>query len=128
MLRELVVLVLQGDIMMLPNDRLLSEVLKIELLENSVVQKENIIAYLFISEELGISAPRIGSLNIYELAHKCKEWVLRQGYLIDTRNQGMTTVIYKSKIVFVAISKQEGDTLESDFKSCEWILEQKEKK
>jgi hypothetical protein len=37
----------------------------------------------------------------------------------------MTTVIYKSKIVFVATSEQEDDALKSDFKACEWIFAQK---
>ncbi len=104
----------------MPSKELLIEVLNLDKVLHISIQ--NNIIYYWCD---GLEIKHRNSINIYELAHKCKEWALRQGYLIDTRNQGMTTVIYKSKIVFVATSEQGDDALKSDFKACEWIFAQK---
>ena len=64
-----------------------------------------------------------GFINIYELAHKCKEWALNLGYIlysavhgyecyIDSRN-----FIRNTPIRFLAESEPE-----AIFKACEWIL------
>ena len=72
----------------LPSKELLSEVLKIELackkdIPNEIIRfdpEANEIAYFIKSMRWGDVAKRI---NIYELAHKCKEWALSEGYIIE---------------------------------------------
>ncbi|MFW9602522.1 MAG: hypothetical protein ACMV1B_09395 [Prevotella sp.] len=71
------------------------------------------------------------SINIYELAHKCKEWAFKYRYMIDSNisptfkevNNGMvgTSLIYN-------LNNMESKRFQSDtepeaiFKACEWIL------
>jgi len=67
-------------------------------------------------------------INIHELAWKCKEWALDQGYVFD--------IYYEKQIVSITCyltpisvprtfrTKTEIETIE---KMCEWILEQKDK-
>lgn len=100
---------------------LLSEVLKlnityIERYNNSIVYKVSV----YDREE---------EVNIYELAHKCKEWAILNHYdftiLIDT------IVIYNEGIQIYTIY----NTLEDDnfipfdpiyeIKACQWILDNK---
>lgn len=74
------------------------------------------------------------SVNIYELAHKCKEWAFRQGY--ELRNGRNIDV--KEELCYFCEYKQErqldyydGDYFladnesESIFKACQWILDNK---
>ena len=75
-----------------------------------------------------------GSINIYELAHKCKEWALNKGYFILSAVDGYCTVedivdfILRFSIThpseFKCLSYPEP---ESVFKACQWILEYKDK-
>ena len=65
-------------------------------------------------------------INIYELAHKCKEWaILNGGYNIWSSGYGKECYIdgrrFKEfeNIRFLAASEPE-----AIFKACEWILEQ----
>ena len=68
------------------------------------------------------------SINIYELAHKCKEWALNLGYIlystvhgyecyIDSRN-----FINNTPVRFLAESEPE-----AVFKACQWILDKDSK-
>lgn len=68
-------------------------------------------------------------INIYELAHRCKEWALDLGYIlysnvyrgecyIDSRSFSDNT-----PVKFLSESEPE-----AIFKACEWILKQVEKK
>lgn len=73
-------------------------------------------------------------INIYELAHKCKEWAFRQGY--ELRNGRSIDV--KEELCYFCEYKQErqldyydrdyflaDNESESIFKACQWILESK---
>lgn len=67
--------------------------------------------------------------NTYELAHKCKEWSIKHGYLISS---GLT--FYENGYFEIYIDPQgdiikDGNSnteLEAIFKACQWILENKE--
>ena len=76
-------------------------------------------------------------INIYELAHKCKEWALGKGYIIEV---GVHPTIKKDRSdrdYFYKITTDRGQILvskfdeiiktepEAIFKACEWILKEK---
>jgi hypothetical protein len=79
------------------------------------------------------------SINIYELAHKCKEWAFKNEYEL---NSGYLThgILYPSKPshqIRCDVSYKLADTLqtyrvwentepEAIFKACQWILDNKE--
>ncbi len=77
------------------------------------------------------------TINIYELAHKCKEWAWDQGYILHTyksQTSGWLTDLHymdKENISdeefgedgFIQIFNQWIKNENSDFKACEWILE-----
>lgn len=71
-------------------------------------------------------------VNIYELAHKCKEWAFKQkhGYIILSGFTNLTDNIYEATIenpnttgiyreIFCADTE-----VEAIFKACEWILKE----
>jgi len=72
--------------------------------------------------------------NIYELAHKCKEWALSKGYELHSKlqydNKGMCNIEkFEAKagmscrqIIKYTYSDSE---IEAIFKACEWILNNK---
>lgn len=73
---------------------LLSEVLEIEIIDFDIVNKNNVRINLLrheknpLNDELKLSGVPFGSkgaINIYELAHKCKEWALDKGYMIKSQ-------------------------------------------
>ena len=73
-------------------------------------------------------------INVYELAHKCKEWALNKGYYLRAE-QGFN---YKDNLQWTAFLNTNMDDgadyvdywnntePEAIFKACEWILKQKE--
>jgi len=67
------------------------------------------------------SRPYTESINIYELAYKCKEWAFEQGYTIKS---------YKSNEDWWASSFNHYTNAvaepEAVIEHCEWILEQKD--
>ena len=72
-------------------------------------------------------------INIYELAHKCKEWVFNKGYELRTSTIGIVDVydhIYIDKEdgltgVFINCRKEADTEPEAIFKACEYIMENK---
>ncbi len=81
-------------------------------------------------------------LNRYELAHKCKEWALKQNFKVDDEfsyglEKGRAKLKqYQEFDICDVFGYKIGRTAESDwfdadsvpeaiFKACEWILEQK---
>ena len=66
-------------------------------------------------------------VNIYELAHKCKEWVLKQGYriIIDCSKDielGIR-ILKNGRDIYSNENKSEQQAI---FKACQWILDNKE--
>ncbi len=68
-----------------------------------------------------------GFINIYELAHKCKEWAKNKGYLLlsgyDDGKTFYCTCSNKS-----SPDSYSGTEPEAIFKACQWILDNKETK
>lgn len=72
-------------------------------------------------------------INIYELAHKCKEWAYTQGYIISS---GLTPVLGVNRDgwaeVFSSSTPLDGklhtfkqlSEPEAVFAACQWLLEQ----
>lgn len=74
------------------------------------------------------------SINIYELAHKCKEWAFEQGYELfsrilsnDHQMTGNCLVIRVESDPETVLKITNGSTEpEAIFLACNWILENKE--
>lgn len=66
------------------------------------------------------------NINIYELAHKCKEWAFNNGYYLNIYNDAIDVVLKKSCKIVENItdgSFKYSPTLV--FKACQWILDNK---
>jgi hypothetical protein len=69
-----------------------------------------------------------GSMNIHELAHKCKEWARDQGFWISTEltKHGMAvSSLGKYGSVNVLNTEVKENAPEADFINCQWILDTK---
>lgn len=71
------------------------------------------------------------TINIYELAHKCKEWATSQGFIVLTYGEAYYNVDVhyhsnKSKFGHLAFSDTAQEEPEAIFKACAWILNNKE--
>lgn len=67
--------------------------------------------------------------NIYELAHKCKEWALNLGYILYSTIYGYECYIdSRSFIDNTPIRFLAGSEPEAIFKACQWILDNKDNK
>lgn len=70
-------------------------------------------------------------INIYELAHKCKNWAFKQGYELfssilsnDNQMRGNCLVIRVESDHETVLKITNADTeLEAIFKACEYIME-----
>lgn len=60
--------------------------------------------------------------NIYELAHKCKEWALSKGCEIVAMAD--TIKIYRNKYEVYNVTNISLYCLENFFEACEWILKE----
>lgn len=73
------------------------------------------------------------SINIYELSHKCKEWIRKQGYALTVTHVEYQGIVYAELVDYSSdIPKIIDDIFKADtepeaiFKACQWILENKE--
>ena len=117
---------------------LLSEVLNIEIIDYSIDTSQVRINQLWhedtpLNRELELFNTIYGcmhSINIYELAHKCKEWAYsKHGYLLNSRRTfktkyllGYCEVVKDCEFYYSEYSNTE---VEAIFKACQWILENK---
>lgn len=115
---------------------LLNKVLNIEIVSYEMKQK-NILAYEYnkVSKNQWSGKTFCNrSINIYELAHKCKEWALSKGYII---NSGATTSNDWSSTIYKVIKENpyikelshtwEQSEPEAIFRACQWILDKDSK-
>ena len=74
-------------------------------------------------------------INIYELAHKCKEWACKEGFILISYTKPYKDVKKKGycQIHHTQDKSRENDKpfncdfeYESIFKACQWILDNKE--
>lgn len=125
--------------MILPSKELLSEVLNRRKPIGKIKQVANKIRWY---ENLDGECSDYMDINIYELAHKCKEWALNQSFCLMScmHDNGkynsnyyiceILTPNFGGSSLFNILHKTTDGTTEPEviFKACEWILEQKEKK
>ena len=74
------------------------------------------------------------SINLYEFAFKCKEWIINKEYHINTSEDSINNYIYLYKMVKsdfgYEIDKSNGVQFDSKeyinnlFEACEWILKE----
>lgn len=110
---------------------------------------DNIISKELLSEVLGKDIGRVevnddvefwwsktdtycGIINIYELAHRCKEWALTNGYIIaSSLNNGSRIhgfcAVQKSTGGDIIYCSSENTEPEAVFKACQWLLINKDK-
>jgi hypothetical protein len=80
---------------------------------------------VFVVDEDGHDGKRLEYINIHELAHKCKEWSIQQGYHIYS-SKGTKTTNAESYILRIWDLERlktfwEESEPEAIFKACEWI-------
>ena len=77
-------------------------------------------------------------INIYELAHKCKEWAIDKDFIIETEYEGkqkafgsycICRIFYDGDKIYDNYSECEYYQKEPEaiFKACQWILDNKDK-
>ena len=97
---------------------------------HKIIIKNNSLNYFYNSKDSGGGLFEANEyINIYELAHKCKEWALSKGYII---NSGATTSNDWSSTIYKVIKENpyikelshtwEQSEPEAIFKACQWIL------
>ena len=63
-------------------------------------------------------------VNIYELAHKCKEWALKHHYKVISKPDNVPGLW--EAYVNLSLTSKHGEVAESEpeaiFKACQWIL------
>ena len=65
-------------------------------------------------------------INIYELAHKCKEWAFKQGYsIVDGIDTIGNKICYIMKCTGFAVDYYYEQTINyvDVFRACQWILD-----
>lgn len=114
--------------MLLPSKELLSEVLQKEYSDRLVERIEindNLLQIFYTCSSKGIATCLGIEINIYELAHKCKEWAL-------CRNKCLSSTPYCKGLYVCTILGDDMFEAETEpeaiFKACEWLLELKETK
>ena len=117
---------------------LLSQILKIEVISYQMKQK-NILAYEYnkVSKNQWSGKTFCNrSINIYELAHKCKELAYSQGYVLFSKIRVNSSF---ASCYFDTMGKHDyEDGFHNDFraesepeaifKACQWILDNKDSK
>ena len=111
---------------------LLSEVLKERIIEvykigsNSNFKQNTLLFKLYGSGELC-------HINIYELAHKCKEWAKSKGFFILSGYDNTETPeaiinhIYSESGCYCDESFEAETEHQAIFKACQWILDKDSK-
>jgi len=98
---------------MIISKELLSEVLNLNITNVQVI---SITAFYIYEDENEIEFE--DKLNIYYLAHKCKEWAAPQGYNVSSNL--VTTMITSNGYREMFDADTEPEAI---FKACQWILD-----
>ena len=107
--------------------KLLEKVLKCKKIKFIDLEFDNTLVILYHTGVIDTT-----KINIYELAHKCKEWAYHTGHLLSVHMRGdliknTDKHFYVAKCGIARATTGYGDTEpEAIFKACEWILKQKE--
>jgi len=99
---------------------LLSKKLLSEVLEQQVEKIDKIGNDIIFTVPFCFGSARV---NIYELAHKCKEWALNKGYELRTSVRGVVDFYsVKDDYEFYDSTYFNTDETEAIFKACEQIF------
>lgn len=85
----------------------------------------------YILENDSNTIPELYYINIYELAHKCKEWAYNQGYMMKIENHYLNSIqIQIRKPTANSMYKEPWKkTFENEIEGmiyvCQWILDNK---
>ena len=120
--------------MTLPSKELLSEVLDIKVVEVYKIRSNpNFKDNTLLHRIEGCAV--LFTINIHELAHKCKEWAYKNKFIIET---GFTTsgdwfytvLEVKDTSPYVAEVKTNWGITEPEavFQACQWVLDNKDEK
>ena len=114
---------------MIPSKELMSEVLQKEVVKVKEIENTTLIYGCAVHDGW------YDEINIYEFAHKCKEWATSKGYI-------MLSYMEDDKTGYVSLGDLFGQTkvklpqpkdsfwleaateLEAIFEACKWIMEQ----
>lgn len=112
--------------MHLPSKELLSKVLGVYVTEFFLDCESLVYVYDKIFNE---NEQYKNDINIYELAHKCKEWALFEGHILSSwmTNPMNEIECYCKSNNIDRYPFQANTEPEAIFKACEWILENKDK-
>lgn len=108
---------------------LLSEVLGLESYICEKAPQTTNVRYKFDC----IGEKRDSSINIHELAHRCKEWAFKQGYELqsrimsnDSQKRGNCCIL-KAECEYESCIKIENAHTEPEaiFAACQWLLDHK---
>ncbi len=109
------------------NKELLSTVLGYEVFDALTKRLSNNCLFYRTNDEATIRrhSPYLPSINIYELAHKCKEWTIKySGWTLQSYTNERGSGVCRIKVgdgqeinKLIALSEPE-----AIFKACEWIL------
>ena len=103
---------------------LLSEVLKLDAKPYNIDTKGRTLYYSVYEDRYECDILD-NEINIYELAHKCKEFALSIGYELRSWDK-RCEIIELSRKYYIDVPTAKADTeLEVIFKACEWLLENK---
>lgn len=111
---------------------LLGKVLEIgPIMMNPILEPGNRVGYLVYGSQNTLQEVKNNhkQINLYELAHKCKEWAIKIDYKIESHIH----FINKRIIGVASFNTQDNTTKffqadtepEAIFKACQWILEQR---
>ena len=110
---------------------LLSEVLGYKIDERDIFLKNNYGYFAYCrSDNEWINC----SLNIYELAYRCKEWALSKGYILSSNNYyngGCCQIIQRNGEECIECGESSTfkyihsfTEIEAVIKACEWLMEE----
>jgi hypothetical protein len=111
-------------------EKLFSKVLKKDI--RSIEITGNTMHYTYsLSPDLIQASTESGSINVYELAFKCKEWAESNGYVLESSTfnlEGFCSIkwIGSGRLKSIPWEPQPSSTeYEAIFRACQWILDNK---
>ena len=104
---------------------------------HKIIIKNNSLNYFYNSKDSGGGLFEANEyINIYELAHKCKEWALKQGYYFstysfnfdsNTEQEHRIRLLIGNDVVYFGDDSSMETEVEAIFKACQWILDKDSK-
>ena len=96
---------------------------------HKIIIKNNSLNYFYNSKDSGGGLFEANEyINIYELAHKCKEWAISKGWILHEVRNLKEYIIY-----FGGDYREPSDDFRAEtepeaiFKACQWILDKDSK-